>query len=82
MYSHETFPLYYQMEVMETVRTTDPRNGTKRSFTEEIEEDVDVEEARPKKKKQKLISTGIPKSVTVSQNHLYCVCKMPYDHTK
>lgn len=36
---------------------------------------------KPKRKKQKIISTGANKSLN-PKSRLYCVCKQPYDDTK
>lgn len=36
---------------------------------------------KPKRKKQKIISTGANKALN-PKSRLYCVCKQPYDDTK
>ncbi|XP_013407675.1 nucleosome-remodeling factor subunit BPTF [Lingula anatina] len=58
----------------------------KRKSSEEVDHVIvdvtTVEEAtKVKKKKQKVISTGTPRS-QAQQEKLYCICRTPYDDTK
>jgi hypothetical protein len=41
-----------------------------------------AEAARAKKKKQKIISTGVKEKSLNPKRKLYCICKTPYDESR